>query len=267
MTTLKELAECYGKLYDRVKAETNDPLENLARFFPVEGKHYRDNPKVRFMVVGKCTNGWWGINGSNRAEFVNEAEECIGKTGFGFWLDENGSSIKKEGKEYYPYSINRPPFWHANKDALLSQNEMARDKSDWFEYLVWCNLYPFSPRHKWNTTEEQKNAQSDKLCQELLQKEIEYFKPTHILFHTCWEDWFDHVAPLFGNAVKNKHISNKGVIRPSDLICVEGAGIWNSVKIVVTIRADGQYLKTDENGMTVLKKFASDVRDAFASLK
>jgi len=220
---IAKMQDIYEDVYDRLHSAG---YGKLARFLPVEGKKYREG-KNRLMLVGRCTRRWWLLDFTNgkKEKYIDKVAKSLSKTGFDFWLDENGKSkgaeirdkttkpkkfiryVKKteigsvelkENEEFY-YAKMSVPFFSYAQPILKHLIEITGSEIPWYEHIVWSNLYPVQ--------EEDKNTDSDmrkilhEPCVELLKTQIEYFNPTHILFNTAWEasgvTWFGDFAELF----------------------------------------------------------------------
>ena len=91
-----------------------------------------------------------------------------------------------------------------------------------------------------------------KWSRDILLKQIDFFQPTHILFITDWEEWFDAFSDLFPLVEKVGDSSKNIVI---------GKGVYDNRKVVVTIRPDRTVpFKPSEDA------YAQDVRDAFLGI-
>ena len=112
---------------------------------------------------------------------------------------------------------------------------MAEGK--WMENIAWSNLCKLSPKKGGNPGKKLQEAQRD-ICREILQCEIDTYKPTHILFVTGYKYWFEHFADIFENV---NNYSERNVSRGSDknYVFVEAtATYYNGVKVVVSCRPE-----------------------------
>ena len=130
-------------------------------------------------------------------------------------------------------------------------NSLLPERADWdrwFENIVWTNLYSISPEHHGNAEGKLQDVQLE-ISKEILLQQIKFYKPTHILFMTDWDWWFERFADVFPNVCK---------IGKSEKDNVVGYGSLNNIKIVVSVRPD----RTKPNKPNE-DKFASDVFNAF----
>lgn len=271
-----KMAETYGNLFTEIKKAY--PAVNLSRFFPMEGENYREfkqlsritpmededlhmsedefvskymEPAVRLMVVGRCPNGWYELKENTREEFKLHAACSIIESGF-HWLHDNGHAVdtyirQSDGKEC-TYNINRSAFWRSIKNIVQYLKPVTNVVPRWFEHIVWTNLYPIAPRDAGNAGKKMKLAQL-KFCRDLLVQQVEHFIPTHILFITDWEEWFDAFSDLFPGVARIGNSVTDNVV---------GKGFYEHSKVVVTIRPDRtRPNKPDE------AQFAEDVYRAF----
>lgn len=223
------LGESYASLYREI--ESKYELGELSRFFPMEGDSFGNRPdSVKLMVIGRCVNGWTPITEKNDEEFKKNAVTDIFDIGF-HWLRDDGKAvdtyIRDDGKECR-YNINRSAFWRSIKKSLNLLAPYTCDELRWFENIVWSNLYPIAPKDRYNADYNMRCVQL-KWSREILLKQIEFYKPKHILFITDWEDWFSAFADLFPS-VEKVGDSTKDII-----IC---KGMYGERKVVVTIRPD-----------------------------
>ena len=80
---------------------------------------------------------------------------------------------------------------------------------DWYEDIVWANLYTVAPAGGGNPNGSLCAAQRV-ICGKLLKKQIEILNPTHIVFVTDW-NWFTkfnqptkYSTPLFPDIEQEK---------------------------------------------------------------
>jgi len=254
---ITKMEEIYKKLYSVIKDLY--ALETLSIFLPMEGSKYRRNEEkdscasrgcFRLMVVGRCVNGWTEMPDVSADKFSIDAMESLKTNGFK-WLRDDGQGSdtyirKSDGKECR-YNINRSAFWRSIRNVLKLSRPAIASEDRWFEYIVWSNLYPVAPRDKGNADGILKQAQFEQ-CKELLVQQIDFFDPTHILFITDWEGWFDSFAELF-DVKKTGNSVNDNVV---------GVGSYNDRRIVVSIRPD----RTRPNKPNEAQ-FAKDIVSAF----
>ncbi|MGD0109852.1 MAG: hypothetical protein ABSC06_38400 [Rhodopila sp.] len=89
------------------------------------------------------------------------------------------------------YNTRRSAFWRVIR-AVVSRLHIANvDENTWPSYLIWSNLYKVSPAKGGNPNSELRCAQFNE-CVQLLQWELENYRPSRILFLTgrAWADPF-----------------------------------------------------------------------------
>lgn len=73
----------------------------------------------------------------------------------------------------------------------------------WFETIVWSNIYKIAPKENgekgkpMNPDNRLCRAQIE-ICRDILEKEIDTYKPTHILFITGYDWWFYDKKKVYG---------------------------------------------------------------------
>ena len=165
-------------------------------------KYYQADNEFKFMLVGRATNGWnVEVPLSNAFDFANEMDSRVKRLGFDWICEDNGKLCNIE-KEYY---LKRSAFWRTAENVWrgLSRLEEVR----WVESIVWSNLYKVAPAEQGNPTTSMCRVQQ-KICKNLLQKEIELYKPTHIILVTGldWVEWCgeDSFISIFENSQKTE---------------------------------------------------------------
>ena len=247
-----QTVEAYETIYTQVKQACAN--EELSRFFPMQGKRYNEymqlpqsvfadsNPKteqeleqrmepaVRLMLVGRCVNGWATLEEESPQAFSKAAVDSILREGF-IWLNDDGTAvstyIRQDGVECR-YNINKSKFWRCCRKILAQLKPETAVGSRWFEHIVWTNLFPVAPPNGGNATGKLQKVQLT-ASKELLQQQIAFYAPTHILFLTDWDGWFDSFADLFAEV---KRVGDSAV----DMVV--GKGYIGTAKAVVTIRPD-----------------------------
>ena len=242
-----EIVESYQKLYKIVKDKF--PKKQFSRFFPMVGNSY-DDANIKLMLVGRSPNGWTELKETSAEDFaLSAASEMLC---FGFdWLENDGNAkdtyIDENGQEKR-YNINKSAFFRTTKKIVQYLLPERATWDRWFENIVWTNLYTISPEHHGNAEGKLQDVQLE-LSKEILLQQIEFYKPTHILFMTDWDWWFERFADVFPNICKVGNSEKDNVV---------GCGSLNGIKIVVSIRPDRTIPnKPDE------ENFAKDVFKAF----
>lgn len=261
---ITKMQSIYGDVYDKLH-DAERKYTKLARFFPVEGKKYREG-KNRLMLVGRCTRRWWLFDFKDWAkkDYVAKAGESLSNgLGFGFWINDEGKSKWAEirdrtTKKFIRFTKNPDneprvdnekmyrakisvPFFSYMQPILKRLIEIT---DPWYEHMVWSNLYPVQEEDK--ITDKDMRELLHKPCVELLKTQIEYFEPTHIIFNTGWKasgiTWFADFAELFTDTsgennicpVPNFNIKAENGMKP----LVVAKGKYKNASVVVTSRSD-----------------------------
>ena len=253
----QRMVELYKQLFEVIK---NYPTnKKLSRFFPLEGDWYNEYiqvsclkpceedeslspdefdqkyivPAVRLMVVGRCTNGWAEIKENTAEEFSQAAVDTIVHEGFR-WIRDDGyvseTYIDEKTKEEKRYNTNRSAFWRCIKQVIHQLKPITTEQERYFEHIVWSNLYPISPYEGGNAVGKLQDIQLE-LSKEILIEQIKYYRPTHILFITDWDYWFERFADIFPNVHKTGDSAKDNIV---------GCGMYENKKIVVSIRPEGK---------------------------
>ena len=196
----------------------------LATHFPVVGKHYtipvrsmkQEEQKPRFMIVGRCSNGWdsqphVAFEYNNEDLYIEEAMGYIANRATATKWREDAKQPKEDlGK---PYNINRSAFWRTTQDIwahLVHPGKPAEE--DWYEQIVWTNLFPVAPKDKGNASNLLCDAQTDTAIK-LFKETIRYFQPTHVLVESGM-NWFSFTYKeqhhTFHDRI-DKSLSNKSI--------------------------------------------------------
>lgn len=199
-----EFTELYTELF-QLAEKLKGPI---SYFTPFEGLWYRDSC-IKFMLVGRCENVWTLFKEKTLKSFLSNVN-FINKNGMN-WLDPFGVSRKtfinyKTGLDYRR-DINNELFWINGKlvfDSLLNGRAAW---PPWFENIVWTNLFPLASCDRDTVTEFQKSFQLE-TARKLLLAQINFFSPTHIVFLTGWEKWFEHFCDCFSDVLKVENSTN-----------------------------------------------------------
>lgn len=262
-----EMKELYKNLFNVVKNVF--PEKELSQFFPMEGYRYNeftqiaslekfekgDNtrvPAVRLMIVGRCVNGWTELSEKTDEEFASSAIDTIIPGGNGFdWLDNNGLAkdfyTDEEGKRKR-YNVNKSAFFRCIRGVIHEMKPEASIDPRWFEHIVWTNLYTVAPLYKGNATGKLQDVQVE-VSRKIMLEQIKHYKPTHILFITDWDWWFERFVSVFPDVKK---------IGDSKTDNVVGIGYIGDIKAVVSIRPDRTKPNKPNEGL-----FISDIVKSF----
>ncbi len=211
----------YREMYDKISKGIN--LEEYSVFPSRYGKSYK-NQDIKFMTIGRCTNGW-GKDDQN----INSSESLI-------------RVAKHEVNDQYVHYASNSSFWRTNKriwERLCGFNENSKTKEDFVSSIAWGNLYKIAPKQDANPSNLLCALQHD-FCNELLDLEIDDFCPTHLLLVTGqnWLEWdykkkhyrFD-ILDKVADYKDSKHIIKAG------RITIKSGG---STKVVITNRPEGK---------------------------
>lgn len=231
-------------------------FNQLSHFSGMKGTKY-DHQETRLLIVGRAVNGWMQLNTEDAEKFACDAIEAMQTNSFSWLVFDNGvlrNDYQKDGKYYY---LNDSPFWRTNKKIWMSISDNSNfkdsEQNKWVDYIAWTNLYKVAPKDTGNPTTTMAKKQLD-ACKKILKSEIEKFKPTHILFVTGYEGWFEKFKDIFDIEFKNiKKNEYRGENKNS--FFAEASGITSKgIKVVVACRPEFR----DEN------LYVSDVVNSFA---
>lgn len=256
----------FGNLYDSIisdqllKEQFTEPIKvpYLTSFTAVKGKKY-DKCAKKFMLVGRAVNGWgekrfYG-DYLSKEEFIkssldnfysregtvsseeNDRFEWIGDVKWQGVAPKNryreGIDKSRVAIEEMPYSLSRA-IWSYPKEIWCGLSEYDTNlawKDRWYENIVWSNLYKIAPTFGGNPDFRLKKVQFES-CYNLLLEEIKIFKPTHILFATGYDEWFDKFDEKLGRICKiDINYKDKNQI-------VEATGELLGAKFVVSKRTE-----------------------------
>lgn len=180
----ERLYETYQKLPDKQRASV---------FTCMVGNDYfkRD---VRFMLVGRAANGWDDLYDTSSSEsFGENAKTYFDNHKRWEWIQKNINGKLYTGKDDNGKYFSHSRFWSYTEEIYKG---LADDKGDtsriWMENIAWSNLYKISPK-KGNPSSRSLRLQWDGACPDILDREIELLKPTHIVFETDYDWLFDRI--------------------------------------------------------------------------
>ena len=237
------MKELYSALYSELESSVN--ISELSHFVAMKGKLYNnlsDPNDIRLMIVGRAVNGWTTIDVTSAEAFGEAAQAAFGAEGF-TWIDTSQDSLcnfPDEGET--KYYLSKSPFWRVCKGIWESLT--GRTEKTWINYVAWSNIYKIAPKITGNPTTKVCKAQIV-LCRKILQREIEVYRPTHILFVTGFEWWFKDcnntvgIAELFSNINflgKNTRCNKQYVEATATYVCSDG----KRIPVVVTCRPESR---------------------------
>ncbi len=166
----EELLEEYMQLIEPISAKL---LSGELTCLPaIAGKDYGSQDGFRLMYVGRCANGWNDFESSNAQEFIEKAFVTAEE------FDMSDIAVQKEGK----YNFMKSAFWKLCRE-LCAEYYAETNIENWSDNILWSNLWKIAPADGGNIT----GADARLIVEQsvaLLKKEIEIFKPTHIVFVT-----------------------------------------------------------------------------------
>ena len=274
-TLSHEISDTYEELYGIIKQHF--PNTKLSRFFPLQGEYYNEfsqlatltpcedktlsdeefvakymETAVRLMLIGRSVNGWTTLTEETSIKFAQNAVNTMTQPGFS-WLRNDGQGVdtytRPDGTEAR-YNINKSSFFRCTKRILNAMKPITTIQDRWFEHMVWSNLYTVAPPDTGNAEGKLQDVQLE-ISKRLLIQQIKHYAPTHMLFMTDWEYWFERFADIFPNVKKVGNSVTDSVV---------GYGTYGNTKIVVSVRPD----RTRPNRPNE-EKFAADVVRFFKS--
>lgn len=270
---MKKYTELYTELYDAVYPADNKKFKerHLSNFVAMRGSRYNEKTGkknvVRLMIVGRAVNGWGkGMNTDSADTYASEATTLFKasdrfKTEWNMQdCDTNPYSkyTTKEGNEK-KYYLSSSPFWSATRDVWYQLS--GEQKSDWYEDIVWNNIYKVAPLEGGNPSTNLIYAQAD-ICVKLLQEEIRLLQPTHILLviDKSWISWKSKNKVMFDfmEAFEKYKCHCHSVLKDQNKAIVQCAFSVNDCKILVTCRPEtvsrGDYVEAVINAFSEFNK-------------
>ena len=245
---MKKYLEAYKELYTSVYDGPKKYKEtNLADFIAMKGKRYsEENKKVRFMLVGRATNGWGELNKKSIDSYVQDVYKTftqedrfhtewnmkdIDNNPYSEYVDSKDGKTKK-------YYLSKSPFWSSSKEVWCKINHID-NKPDWFDDIVWSNIYKVAPMESGNPSTSLIYAQAP-ACVKILKEEINTLKPTHILLviDESWISWTYRKKVMFDFMEAFDNIKDFTRVIPENQQIVHKAFISNGIKVIVTCRPE-----------------------------
>lgn len=266
-------------------------------------KHLNDDNYPRLMVIGRAPDDWYKVE-CNGQPYKDEDKESYKNVVRAFlkrseedgiyWAKlENGRIVNKNYNSFtqlytsvksvdFIETANSGKFEYAKSytnvvlPVLVNLlNDVGDDSLDikdpgfWFDRVAWSNLYKISPnkegKNPANPSKRSKEWQN-KIAADILKKEIEIYKPTHILFITDietknekWFYYFPSYLPINFKQIEWGYL-DKGYIfikRNDGSIPVNilsGVGVWhyenmNTAKVIVSTRPENMIVKPNERSI------------------
>lgn len=138
--------------------------------------------EARILIVGRCINGWCNIeNTQGRLDLCEKAGLEWLKGGDTFCV------CKKNGCKYANEKINvnksksKSKFWQYVSYLLVKLGYSKSD--DYYNQIIWSNLYKASKNNGGNPTKKQREKMRD-VCDSILEQEIKEYDPKIVVFIT-----------------------------------------------------------------------------------
>ncbi|MDO9014232.1 MAG: hypothetical protein Q7U84_05575 [Polynucleobacter sp.] len=162
-------------------AATQLPQIKMVGFSAMHGSHYDG----RLMVIGRAVNSFWRVRFpeefSSPDSAMNFAQNVVDDSNINTscpmgWLNQAWAGEVK-------YKAKMSTFWRAINAVMQGLALTTDNDEDWASKLVWSNLYKVSPQSGGNPSNFVCDLQLPG-CLELLQLELEYHKPSRVVFAT-----------------------------------------------------------------------------------
>jgi hypothetical protein len=213
--------------------------DQYAHFVSMRGEEYNCGTR-RFMLIGRATNGWGALTTKSATAFGEAAQNEFDDHGRWNWIESiDGTLYSTHDKDKTNlskrYCIYKNPYCYYSKAIWSRLPGTFQDNEIWMKSIAWSNLYKVSPIECGNPSIRMQEIQLA-TCKEILKRELEIYKPSHILAITGF-DWFAPFADLF-EEVKDSGKRNvlRGVNKNADY--VEGTATYGDAKVVITCRPE-----------------------------
>lgn len=245
---IENYKKAYAELYRTVYGEGHRKYvdKDISSFVAMRGEDFNKQKDVRLMLVGRATNGWGKtLPVDSEESFADKAvpvfqsidrfqtewkmKDCLNNP-YSEYLDANG-----EWKKYYLSGSN---FWNYTKDIWCKLNHV-NNKPNWYESIVWSNIYKIAPTDSGNPSTNLIYAQA-KACIDILKAEIDLLKPTHILLviDETWLSWTNRNKVMFDFMQVFEGYQDCSDLIPKDQNMVQKALRKGNVKVLVTCRPE-----------------------------
>lgn len=170
---MKELKQLYTDLIKEL-AQRRDEYseEELTIFSASAGKRYDG----KIMIVGRAVNGWKHYLDPNSEQSVLK---CISSVHNAIET-ENLTWVKELWGSGGEYNTKQSAFWRMAKAISAASNPDVDFHTD---AIVWTNLYKASKYSGGNPSATLKRTEFH-ICKQILDAEIDFYKPSHIIFLT-----------------------------------------------------------------------------------
>lgn len=232
----RTIRELYRQLYRACRSSAH--FFRDAHFVSMRGVFYPKNEK-RLLLIGRAPNGWESLLTENEELFAADASRRFADTHRFSWIESvEGTLYSNHDRNHLRcdrYCVDASPFWYYAKEIWQALPGTVTETEIWQENIAWTNLYKVSPRQNDNPGEESR-AQQLPVCVQLLRKELEAYRPTHILLLTGF-DWFAPFASVFDEV---RDFGERNVMRGAqqNRVYVEGTARWGSTPVVIACRPE-----------------------------
>ena len=211
----EQLKELYKELFVIYNSFSDEQHQSV--FSSMVGKRYMGND-VRMMLVGRAVNGWpEEYDFSSAEEFSNCAMGYMNDSSRWEWVENNNGRLTAKGNS--EYSLERSRFWNYSRDIFKQlTNEPEDDSRIWMDNILWSNLYRLSPENGNPGGRSQKKQKE--VCLKILNAEVEYFKPTHILFVTGYDWMFEDIRKKL-TKISGKYVEAVGNLSGAKAVIVK----------------------------------------------
>lgn len=240
----EEIKMQYARMLEPLAHRLGCKSDGLTSMPFMRGKSYNglryNGEKVRILFVGRACNGW-------EIPFSGTLDEMVEQI---FASAANMKDIKNGYTVDGSYNYNASPFFQLCR-ALM---ELYGCTEDWSDHIAWTNLYKVAPYSKGNPNNTLIRETLDS-CASILRSEIEFLRPTHIVFITgSW--WY---KPIGKNLDENAFVNVTEVDLNGDDPVILGSGIspvsLYRPKVVITCRPEGAKLSRREHAQRIFDAF------------
>ena len=245
---MNEYVNSYNELFKDVYEKPAKYKETeLANFVAMKGARFDENQTIRFMLVGRATNGWdRGLQADTRENYSKSASQLFLKSDrfHTEWnlkdMDSNPYSEyidQKDGKKK-TYYLSKSAFWSSSKNVWCKLNGIV-DRPDWLDDIAWSNIYKIAPKDEGNPSTRLIYTQA-KACVGILKAEIDVLKPTHILLaiDKSWISWKSRDKIMFDFMEAFDDPEDCQCSIPQNQEIVQKAFKSKGIKVVVTCRPE-----------------------------
>lgn len=147
------------------------------------GENYKIGNKIRFMVVGRAAGRF-----DEKADFsvIDYNDITVDKSVIEYCFDEqhNKDHLEwihkpKEERKRYERCLDSKAFYRFAKRVYLRLTNQF-EEVEWYKNICHSNIYKITSTEGGNPDWETKCVQEEKMI-EIMEYEIKYFRPTHIL--------------------------------------------------------------------------------------